>query len=335
MQNDHITNCKSFRRSRGLSTLEMVLCLPILLFVMALMINFGTVASWKIRGLSVSRHAAWGSRAGRSGSSYPRPQYWPATAHIGVGGGSVPELATARIDHPVVRGPLPYGTIVNENLFDPTRGLRRGTAGLDRRFPMLAKMGEYHLRSSDPLLDNKWEFQRMGLSSNRQRRIPAIYELARTNPAFVNAYIQAVVAILQAPFREDLRPLDRDDEFIAYAIRFGWGSGAPDFHPRLSRFCGLSHEVAGERVEQLIDRIRGRLDPEEDGARRIPPVAETMARAFVRLYERVIRQVQDMISADPPPPPGETAAMQGEIAELQAKIDVLNAFLATFPNDGN
>lgn len=61
------------RRRRGLSTLEMVLSLPILLFVMALMINYGTVACWKVRALSVARNAVWSTRWPRTGHSNPRP----------------------------------------------------------------------------------------------------------------------------------------------------------------------------------------------------------------------------------------------------------------------
>jgi len=54
------------RSRRGLSTLEMVLALPVLLMIMALIINFGTVAAWKVRGLCAARHAVWSSRWPRS-----------------------------------------------------------------------------------------------------------------------------------------------------------------------------------------------------------------------------------------------------------------------------
>ncbi|MCR4411969.1 MAG: pilus assembly protein, partial [Thermoguttaceae bacterium] len=70
----------------GLSPLEFVLALPMLLFVMALMLNFGTVASWKVRTLGAARHAAWSTRAPRSGMQYPRPANWPPAANLGAGG---------------------------------------------------------------------------------------------------------------------------------------------------------------------------------------------------------------------------------------------------------
>jgi len=311
------------KRRRGLSMLEMVLALPILLFVMALMINFGTVASWKIRGLSVSRHAAWGSRWGRSGLRYRRPQYWPATAHIGVGGGSVPELDDPRIDHPVARGPLPYGTTVRSELLDPSRGLRQGSAGMTREFPLLGTMEPFHLDAKTRMLDNKWQYQRMGLPGNWQRRIPVIYDLAKT-PEFVEPYVSAVMDIFNTPVRPQLAPLDRDDEFIRY-----WHS-APDFHPRLSQFCSLDPAHAAGSVENLIDRIRGKVERDADGnvILRIPSVAEVMTRSFLNLYRSVIQQYQNLIDADPPPPPDEVAAMRAEIAQLEAKVEILEQFLA-------
>jgi len=73
---DRMRACRtaSSNRRRGLSTLEMVLCLPPLLFIMALMINFGTASCWKVRSLTVSRDALWSSRWPRSTKSNPRPK---------------------------------------------------------------------------------------------------------------------------------------------------------------------------------------------------------------------------------------------------------------------
>ena len=61
------------RQARGLATLEMVLCLPFLLFIMALMINFGTAAAWKVRTLVVARNACWATRWPRGTGDLPRP----------------------------------------------------------------------------------------------------------------------------------------------------------------------------------------------------------------------------------------------------------------------
>ena len=312
-------------RRRGLSTLELVMALPILLMVMALMVNYGVVACWKVRGLSVARNALWSTRWPRSGASNPRPGYWPQSAGVGTGGaGNVAELDDPRVYQPVARGPM-VGAEVNADLLDPTRGLRRGSATLTRGYAMLSKMGSFQIEANTLMLDGRWQYPQMGLSSSWRRRIPVIYLLQTAPPNLVTSYVQAVVAIYYASFQEALRPLDNDEEYIYYGQLFGWG-GAPDFHPRLNRFCSLDRSLADERVEDLIDRIQGRDDP------RVSSLAERMARAFIGLYERVIREYETLLGADPPPSAAQRAAMQAEIGQLRQKIDTLNQFMQTFQN---
>lgn len=318
-------NASRPRRRRGLSTLEMVLSLPILLFIMALMINFGTAACWKIRALSVARHAVWGSRWPRTGFNNPRPKYWPDTAHSAAHeAGEVPELDDPRVDLPVARGPLPAAT-VKEDMLDPTRGLRRGSADITREFPLLAKMGEYEMDARTHLLDDKWQYQRMGLPRNVHRRIPVIYALAKAPAGVANAYVQAAMAILGTAFRDQLAPLDRDDEFIYYSLLFGWGSGPPDFHPRLQRFCTLDPDVANQRKEHLIARIEGKVirDAEGNVRRRIPSVAERMTEAFIGLYRRVIREYRNR------------GTVGAEIPALEQKISTLTEFLQVLRGQQN
>ena len=43
---------------------------------------------------------------------------------------------------------------------------------------MLQSMGRFRLDAANDLLDDKWQYGQMGMSSNRQRRIPVIYILA-------------------------------------------------------------------------------------------------------------------------------------------------------------
>ena len=300
----------------------MVLALPILLFVMALMINFGTAAAWKVRSLSIARHAVWGDRWPRTGTTNPRPDYWPQSAGVSFGdAGNVPILDDPRVDHLVARGPeLPGGTDVDRELLDPSRGLREGTARISREFPLLAKLGEYDLNARTVLLDNKWQYQRTGLWNNRQRRTPVIYMLARAPAYLVSEYLAAVRAILRFPLRVALRVLDRDDEYIYYSRFFGWRSRPPDFHPRLQRFCSLDEDVAIERVEKLVDRIQGKVERDAEGnvVRRIPCLAEVMTGAFIGLYERAIEEGTDGI------PPDLSA---GQIAQLRNNVSILNLFL--------
>jgi len=309
-------SCAGRRRRRGLSTLEMVLALPILLFIMALIVNFGTVATWKVRGQSMARQAVWATRWPRSGGSDPRPDYWPDNAGVRAGGaGNLPELDDPRVDLPVARGPMILDTPVNRDLLDPTRGLRQGSADLTRRYPMLGKLGRYRFETKTFILDDKWQYRRMGLSWNKQRRIPVIYALRKAPAGMVQAYINAVTALVNAPFQPQLYPLDRDEEFIDYSARFAWGTGAPDFHPGLHMFCTLDRQVSDRLVEDLIGRIEG--------------LPKTMATAFIRLYQRVIQELQSRLNG--PLPPGQQAAIQAEIAQLQAKIAQLNQFLQSLP----
>ncbi|MDZ7616809.1 MAG: TadE family protein [Patescibacteria group bacterium] len=315
---------------RGLSTLELVMALPILLMIMALMVNYGVVASWKIRALAVSRHAVWSTRWPRSAGGDPRPARWPETAPLGTNGlDRWAVLDDARVHHRVARGSLAPWANVNESLLDPARGPREGTADIERGYPMLGRMGTYRLHASNPLLDDLWQYQRMGLSSNRQRRIPVIYELAQAPASYSQAYVQSVMAILNNPNRAALQPLDQDDEFLGYSARFGWGSGAPDFHPRLSQFCSLDHEIAQERVDDLIERIAGHVEYDAEGNEigRTPGLPNRMTQAWIGLYRRVIDSLQALIDAQPPPLPGAGAAMQAEIDQLERQIEVLQEYL--------
>jgi hypothetical protein len=298
----------------------MVLCLPILLLLMALMINFGTVACWKVRALSVARHAAWASRPPRIANINPRPAYWPEAAGVEAGPEEdAPVLDDPRVHQPVARGPLPFGAVVNERLLDPTRGFRQGSATLDRYYPMLRKMGPYRLQATAHVLDDKWQYPQMGLAGNRQRRIPVIYALAKAPRGVVNSYVQAASALLKAPFQPQLRPLDSDEEFLLYR---GY---VPDFHPRLRVFDTLDLAVAARRVQELINRIKGGVETDAQGnPRKIPGVPETMTHAFINLYQSVIAQLKGQFAPGLPPPP-----IQAQIRELERKIEQLKQFLGT------
>jgi hypothetical protein len=308
---------------KGLAMLELVLALPILLFIMALIINYGTVAAWKVRGNSVARLAAWEARWPRSGATDPRPRYWPAAASMGSPDqGNVAGMDDSRVELPVARGPLPSAQ-VNSELFDPTRGLRQGSASLTRDYPLLHKLGTYTLRADTWLIDDKWQYPRTGLGNNWQRRIPVLYALAEAPASLVNAYVQSVLAIAHAPFAAQLRPLDNDPDFIYYGMLFGWG-GPPDFYPRVQSICTTDRSLADRSVANLIDRIQGKTRP------RIPSVAEVMAHSFLSLYQRALAAFQAILKQQNPPAPATMVALaQSQIPELQAKISILTKFLQT------
>jgi len=313
----------------------MVLCLPILLLVMALMINFGTVASWKIRADAVSHYATWGSRSRRSLG--PRPEYWPDSASMANGGASGLDLMETWASHPVMRGPelvhsvLDGGmtaTTVNSEIFDPERGPRAGTADLERALPLLTTLGNYHLHARDALLSNQWQFSETGLGGNSHRRVQIMYDLS--DPSLETPFARLVEAReenLALLLRDErLHPLDQDHEWNEYHARFPLVIGtAPDLYPRLRRFCSLSHETAAERVEDLVDRIQGR-QAEED---QVPSVAERAASQFRNMYQRVIDELEALLDLGTAPP-----GAQAEIDRLQRKIDTLTQFI-TSQQSGN
>ena len=78
-------------------------------------------------------------------------------------------------------------------------------------------------------------------------------------------------------------------------------------------------------VTDLINRIQG------NPAAGTQQLAETMAQAFITLYEQVIWAIQH-----PPTklPPGQLVPLQGQIQQLQAKIDQLEEFLMSIGGGG-
>jgi hypothetical protein len=324
---------------KGLSSLELVMALPILLFVMALIINFGTVASWKVRGLVVARNEVWSNRMGRSG--FPKPWYWQksAGAAAGHGGGAnLPTLDRPMSSQEVVRGPLPKFTLRPDDPFDPGQGITGGTSELNRKFPLLSRLGRYRLRSEDQMLDRAWQHPEIGTPPWRRdahtclrcgpafRRIPLLYGLPMPEASVVNAYRAAAFKLYLASFRQDLYPLDWDYEFRSYSRRFHWPEEwewyPPDFHPMPDSFCSLDDDQARQSVDALIDRIKN------------VPKAMVQARIDQQrgLYPRVISELQGLVNAARAqkfPPWGQITAWEAEIKDLQKKIGILQHYLTT------
>ncbi len=300
---------------RGLAPLELVLSLPILLFVMALMIDFGTAACWKVRAAVVARNAVWSARWPRSGAS-PQPANWPTSASQGVQTGSALNvLNDPDIDQPVVRGPTLGQTQVNRNLLDPTQGLLVGSSGIQQAMPLLSAMTRpIKFNLTHPLLDNGFQYQRLGLTSNQQRREPILYQFAQPDASLMQAYVNAVTAIWYSPLQGALAVLDKDQEI------FNWYGFYEDFHPVMSGFCSLNvQSVRQNNVLPLIDRIQGRKNP------RIAGVPERMARFFVNMYRAEINSLQAQMQQ----PGANIGNLQGQVQGLQSTIQTLQQFIAT------
>jgi len=312
----------------------MVLALPMLLFVMALMINFGTVASWKVRADVTARYAVWASRPPRSGLQFPQSAAWPSwppPATLGAGGAADdPAMDDPRVDLPIARGPaLPDGTTVNSNLLDPALGFREGTSRIQRAYPLMPKIGPYTLHAQANMLDDAWQFWQFGLWTNQDRRIPVIYILAQAPAGDSQAYVQAVMAIYNTfysspnPLSTGLLPLYADVVWHGFHLQFPrWIGDSPDFcqlYTTLPGFCSMDPAQVQPAVASLIQSIEG--GPSQHS------VAWNMANAFIGMYQDVIRAAQQQINnlnqqinATPPPSASQIASMQAQIAALKAEI---------------
>jgi hypothetical protein len=309
--------CPAARR-RGLAPLEMVLAIPILLFVVGLTVIFGVVTCWKVRGQLACRDAVWSTRNPRWGTGVPTPLEWaaPATRRWRLGG-PVAALDHQAFQHPVIRGPLPNNLQVNPQLFDPTLELRVGEAQTTRTPPALARLGQYSLNLEQPILDGKWQYHQMGLASNTSRRIPHLYPDI-PDPAQLRAlemrYQQAVQTIVGSPLQPALAVLDRDQEIYAWYYTYH------DFHPRFPGFCEL--ETDAVRQAHMPGHLL-RVDCHTPLGRQMPPhgVPADLANFFKRMYEQQLAVLQNSM---PPGPPQQIAELQGRIRILEAFLDYLD-----------
>ena len=312
-------------RRRGLAPLELVLAIPLILFVLGLSVVFGSVACWRVRAQSVARDAIWSHRWPRGeppGRDLdPRPSEWPLPAVINCDFPPFPlGPPLAALDHdafaaPVIRGPLPGNVVVNDNLFDPTLRLRYGHSYLDRAPAALGNvLGDYQLDVTHWLFDGKWQYGQMGIGSNANRRISVLYpnlmNLSQTS-GLKAQYQQAIQAIVGSPLRPDLAVLDRDEELRA------WFGHYSEFHPHFPRFCSLDpDEVRQNELPRHIERIDGTPPPGRP-PRRPFGVPADLTNRFLAMYRQQLWVLQNSI------PPGSPA----EIAALQEKIEILEDFL--------
>jgi|GEM_PF-644484 len=346
---------------RGLAPLELALALPLLLMIMALMINFGTAAAWKVRTQVVARHAVWATRWPRHMDDLPRPTvsvdmdrtppapiHW--TAGMGTGGGPwIASLNDSRLEHPVVRGPLPPPAMIDPDMYTMMtmpNGARQGNADIRRDYPLLQRaLGDYSLTARCPLLDNDWRYQLMPWDTeawywsgwhNEHRRIPVLYDLGFWSPG---------TDLLESLYQD---PAYRN-AFFAMARSFNWpldfmASGGPDLYGRdirddedlfYERFFprvyvdpqGVRHNIAFSRhhyrvgvslggfcsLDDLLvqQRVEHLIDRIQGNPdRNIRGFANRVVGQYRNLYAAVLRRFQRPWPVDPPPAPGELSALE-------------------------
>jgi hypothetical protein len=300
-------------RRRGLAPLELVMAIPLVLFVVALSVIMGTVSCWKIRAQGVARDAIFSRRWPRGGPFDPQESEWRVANAVrgDQPGPALPELDSPVFQNPILRGPLP-GISVNSQMFDPTSRARIGNAQLTRAVPTLKRLGNYSLNVQQFLVDGKWQYWQLGYTSNTSRRLRQLYDLLNL-PAAASAKVKYQQAQQQTVFvymQPALFVLDRDDELTA------WYGQPRDFHPRLSRACALDANLLQQQtVPRLLSAIDGQ--PRLPGQGKPRGVPETMARTFLSMYQQQLQILQN----------GQ--GNQAQIAALKQKIQVLQDFLNT------
>jgi len=327
---------RGHRRRRGLAPLELVLWLPVLLFVAALMVNFGTMAAWRVRGEIVSRDAAWRVRWPRTGQGENRPldKVWPDPAVMRVEtAAGVDGLDDPSIQQPVVRGPLDNGWGVNNRLNPASSQIAfRGVTSIEKQYPLMTSLGSY--RSGDIqhfLTDGTWRIAQMG-AANYSRRSFLLYELPETDQSLPDAFASSVDAITNMPLYAALSVLDDDQEFLKYR------GFTPDFHPTINtNMQELDRQVIYDTVVvPLIDGVDSR---DRVVLGRISRLPQTMTRSFLNMYnaeiaeqEQLIQTLEDM-QDDPATPaatlaqiPQQIAAAEAIIAEIEPKVEQLEEY---------
>lgn len=349
---NRITNRSRYQRRRGLAPLELVLWLPVLMFVTALLVNYGTAAAWRVRSEINSREAAGRDITPRTGRNEPRQTNWPTPDSVVYSSDDpvqIAELDDPAIDHPVVKGPISNGFEVNPILDPDSRGLIRGTSEIDRDYALLPTLGQFNSgRVRNAEFDDSWAISRMYFSGaspipnedlfgsaswevsanfdgnvhrfstvpNNYRRTKLIYRLPVISGGMSSGVVSAMRSIMSSSLQEQLRVLDRDRDFIRYRGR------APDFHPRARILCELDPETVRETAleRHVIDYIDNRGRIRLGGVTRLP---STLTGAFLGLYRSELRRLEEI----QPPTPGVTA----EIGELNGKIEQLERYRDRWP----
>jgi hypothetical protein len=325
------------RRRFGLAPLELVVALPILLFVCALMVNFGTLAAWRVRGEIVSRDAVWRARWPRTGERESPSATWPVGARSGtVGGPQIGELDHPDLQHAVARGPLPNGFAVKDTL-DPLRGYQEGNASIVRRYPMLPRLGPY--RSGDiehPFLDLKWPCSEMGIP-NVFRRSKRLYDLPTTDQRLPRALSNSSQSMFGIPSYAGLFVLDKDSDI------FQFRGGYVDFHPWIRhpyphgrvvvpQRCELDPEVVRTaEVERLIDTL------DEQGRAQLHLISRlprTMTNFFLNMYQSQVDSLKANIERwnnqvrHRDTRPETRRILRAQIAQAEAELARIEPFLA-------
>lgn len=323
--------CLPPHRRRGLAPLELTLTLPILVIMMALMINFGVVGAWKVRTQVNTRYSAWRTVNARTGEYNPIPPYWPANSPLKTQAGldlpMVSQLWDAQPDLmcPCVRGPALTAPSSQTAINVPGRlemdgFVLQGNAQLSKPLPLLPSAipgsGRFQFNLKQDIFDNQWQFYSLRIPYNDYIRAQVWWSIQHSSIAALDSAVTASKQILDQnlqllegnPQVADLFPLDNDDEFTRHN---GWPP--PDFYPRLRGLCESDPNIVYTKLVARTDQ-NGKPNP-NSLLSRIDKLPCTMSGSFTSLYRQWICELEKCGS--------------GEIEPLRQRFSDLSQFMGT------
>ncbi|MBS0205311.1 MAG: pilus assembly protein [Planctomycetes bacterium] len=308
----------ALHRRAGLAPLEFTLAAPMLVIMMALMINFGVAGAWKVRTQAATRYAAWRTVNERTGESNPPPPYWSTTAPLTTGGGNDLPTSSQLWDSqqellcPCIRGQQLTAPNAQNSVNVPGRlemdgFVLEGHAILDKPLPLLRTAlpgGRFRFNLKQDVFDNQWQFYSLGIPWNDHIRATIWWDIGHSDLASMDSAIDSNKQLLDAnlnrlqtsPTHDDLYPLDNDDEHARY-----YSTQAPDFYPRLGGGC----ESDPMKVYMsLVSRLDQNGRPSQGSIlHRIDRLPCTMSQNFTSMYKSWICELEmcgfDNASIDP------------------------------------
>jgi hypothetical protein len=314
-------------RRAGLAPLELVLSLPLMLCVMALMINFGNAATWKIRASTSARLAVWRARPLWAAGSDPKPSnWWPASATMNVFSASripevdtvwnQPNIAQAWIKGPVFSSGGGYLMVRDKRVNEMSEGISNGDSRLAINYPFMPALGMMSLRADHNLPQTLWQYHTMGYGLNTSRRAKGWWNIEDSADwsAEKRRYLTADETMKTNPLREYLRPLDREPELFPSR----WGTYPFDFYPRAPIIC-----IDDPSFVKLQLTLPGGLYDQIRGTNGQPGVSRKMASTYLKRY------IRELLYWEPPPPspPPMEIPPPGRVADLKLWISQLKDFL--------
>ena len=337
-----------------------------MLFVMALMINFGTMASWKVRSQVNTRYAATRELRDRTGRNNPQPVNWPANATLSNGNGDAvtqPNNVWNRgryLTSPVIRGPViaePNNgrTITVAGRFEMHQEAHTGNGNFERKLPMLRSMmrnnGVYRFNQQMDLLDNRWEYRHLPMprnpydrgdvpddGGNLVRRAKRWYRLDPPYFPDLQSQLQALMTADQRlknfPNKASLDPLDNDDELILFQLRRLLGDNfqgvPPANHPIWNQINVTDFHISVDARSITRRSLRGCLPLITDPTRRQQMIQSAVNRVQ-RLPGRMARHFASAYQSEISRLQQLMPPPQGEIQRLQRLLDQVRQFEQSLP----